>query len=59
MELYGTQTLFNNPPSPNAVLADIQNLGFNAGPAALGCLVNTINGPLCHIYLYLDDFQKD
>jgi len=48
--LHGTRTILNFPPSDNATLEDIQDLNFVAGPAKLGDLLNTLDGPFCYIY---------
>ena len=45
--LFGTRTLFNDPPSGKTTLDDLQNLGFNAGEVRLGDLMNTMDGHLC------------
>jgi tyrosinase len=47
----GTLTIFNNPPSANATLADVQSLGPLAQSRVLGDLLNTMSGPFCYIYL--------
>ncbi|KAL5324833.1 hypothetical protein ACEPPN_005952 [Leptodophora sp. 'Broadleaf-Isolate-01'] len=50
-DIAGTLTIFNNPPSANATLLDLQNLGPLAGSIPLGDLLNTLSGPFCYIYL--------
>jgi tyrosinase len=50
-ELAGTITMGNNPPSRDATLDDLQDIGFNAGPIKLRDLMSTIDGPFCYIYV--------
>ncbi|EKD17377.1 FAD binding domain containing protein [Drepanopeziza brunnea f. sp. 'multigermtubi' MB_m1] len=50
-EVAGTLTVLNIPPSANATLADLQNLGPLAGDIALGDLLSPLSGPFCYIYL--------
>lgn len=50
----GTLTIADFPPSRNATLDDLQDIGFNAGPVRLGDLLSTmggLNGGLCYIYV--------
>lgn len=46
----GTLTVFNQPPSRNATLDDIVNLGVLAEDQRLGDLLDTTAGPFCYIY---------
>jgi tyrosinase len=47
----GTLTIFNNPPSANTTLSDVQNFGPLAQGIELGSLLSTVSGPFCYIYL--------
>lgn len=50
-DVAGTRTIFNNPPSANTTLDDIQNLGPLAPEIKLRDLLDTLAGPFCYIYL--------
>lgn len=50
-DVAGTLTIFNNPPSRNTTLEDVQNLGPLADTIPLGDLLDTLSGPFCYIYL--------
>ena len=47
----GTITLFNSPPSRNGTLEDWIDLEVNAPARQIKDLVDTMEGPLCYIYL--------
>lgn len=48
----GTGTMLNMPPSANATLETVIDLGYAAGPAVrMGDLMSTTDGPMCYIYL--------
>ena len=49
----GTLTMGNEPPSRNATLDDLTDIGVNGGPYRLGDLLTTMggaNGKFCYIY---------
>ncbi|KAF2163713.1 hypothetical protein M409DRAFT_68307 [Zasmidium cellare ATCC 36951] len=46
----GTHTVNNDPPSANATLDDIIDLGVNAPGIAIRDAVSTLEGPFCYIY---------
>ncbi|OQO14223.1 hypothetical protein B0A48_01099 [Cryoendolithus antarcticus] len=46
----GTRTIGNMPPSPNATLSDILDLGVLAPNITLGEAMSTLGGPFCYIY---------
>jgi len=50
-DVAGTRTLFNNPPSGNTSIEDLQDLAPLAPGVKLGDLLNTLGGDLCYIYL--------
>jgi len=47
----GTITIQNTPPSRNATLDDLVDLGLNAPPVELGSLLDTLDGDFCYIYV--------
>lgn len=47
----GTITMSNNPPSRDATLDDLQDMGVNGGPIKLRDLTSTVDGPFCYIYV--------
>ncbi|AEO68527.1 uncharacterized protein THITE_2118068 [Thermothielavioides terrestris NRRL 8126] len=48
----GTRTFLNSPPSPNATLDDLVDLGYAGGPPLpIRDLLSTTAGPFCYIYL--------
>ncbi|KAK4446285.1 hypothetical protein QBC34DRAFT_470052 [Podospora aff. communis PSN243] len=52
-EVSHTQTMYNNPPSPNGTLEDVNNLGVLAGDVKTRDLMSTMGGMggrLCYIY---------
>jgi tyrosinase len=49
-QIAGTRTMLNSPPSDNATIADILDMGFNAGPTAFKNLVSSVGGKFCYIY---------
>ena len=50
-QIAGTRTIFNQPPSPNATIDDLMDLGFNAPPSPLRDHVSSVAGPYCYIYV--------
>lgn len=46
----GTHTINNSPPSANATLDDIIELGVNAPGIKIREAVSTLDGPFCYIY---------
>lgn len=50
MVVSGTRTMGNAPPSPDATLEDMIDLGVNGGPVALKTLTSTTAGPFNYIY---------
>jgi tyrosinase len=47
----GTRTFQNSPPSDNATLDDIVDLGYAGGyPIKIRELTNVVGGPFCYIY---------
>lgn len=46
----GTLTMKNKPPSRNATLDDLADLGGLAEPIPLRDLLDTTRGPFCYIY---------
>ena len=46
----GTITINNNPPSRNATLDDLIDLGINGGSLTLRDGSSTIGGPFCYVY---------
>ncbi|KAF2186462.1 Di-copper centre-containing protein [Zopfia rhizophila CBS 207.26] len=46
----GTLTVNNEPPSRNATLDDLMDLGVNAGSLSIRDASNTLGGPFCYIY---------
>lgn len=54
-QIAGTRTMANIPPSANATIEDILNLGVvtpaNAPASALKHNLSTVAGPYCYIYL--------
>ncbi|PHH90273.1 hypothetical protein CDD83_4108 [Cordyceps sp. RAO-2017] len=48
--LYGTQTLFNIPPSPNATTDTIMELLYAGGKVRIGQAMSTVDGPFCYRY---------
>ncbi len=52
VSIMGAITILDNPPSRNATLDDLVDIGINAPSRALRDLMNTLEGsPLCYIYL--------
>jgi len=47
----GTLTLFNSPPSRNTSLDDVIDLGVLANQVKIRDVMNTLDGPLCYIYI--------
>lgn len=51
-DLDGTNTIFNNPPSPETTLDDLIGMGREAPLIKIGDAMNTVGGtPFCYIYL--------
>uniref|UniRef100_A0A0B7K4V5 Tyrosinase copper-binding domain-containing protein n=1 Tax=Bionectria ochroleuca TaxID=29856 RepID=A0A0B7K4V5_BIOOC len=51
-KIAGTITILNKPPSRDALLTDVLDLGVNAKPITIGDALNTLgNSPFCYIYL--------
>ncbi|KAI1860931.1 uncharacterized protein JN550_011086 [Neoarthrinium moseri] len=47
----GTQTFLNQPPTPDATLDDIVDLGYaGGGPITIRELMSTTDGPFCYTY---------
>ncbi|KAK7960653.1 hypothetical protein PG996_011296 [Apiospora saccharicola] len=49
-QIAGTRTMGNSPPSANATLDDMLEMGFNGEPSPLREHVSTVGGPYCYIY---------
>ena len=48
----GTRTFLNQPPSPDATIEDLLNMGYAGGPAIpIKDALSTTSGPFCYIYL--------
>ncbi|KAK6542127.1 hypothetical protein TWF694_007894 [Orbilia ellipsospora] len=47
----GTITILNTPPSRNATLDDLIDLGVNAPAIKIRDAMSTLDGPFCYIYL--------
>lgn len=45
-----TITLQNSPPSRNATIEDLIDLGANAPPLPIKEMMNTLDGPLCYVF---------
>ncbi|CAH0023280.1 unnamed protein product [Clonostachys rhizophaga] len=51
-KIAGTITILNKPPSRDALLTDVLDLGVNAKPITIGDALSTLgNSPFCYIYL--------
>ncbi|KAH6847425.1 hypothetical protein B0I37DRAFT_144785 [Chaetomium sp. MPI-CAGE-AT-0009] len=51
-DVFGTQTFFNTPPSPDVTLDDVIDISPLAPPIRIGDLMNTVGGsPFCYLYL--------
>jgi tyrosinase len=49
-QIAGTKTMLNSPPSDNATIDDILNMGYNGGSAAVKQHVSSVGGLYCYIY---------
>jgi tyrosinase len=47
----GTRTFLNGPPSPDATIEDILNMGYVGESRAIKDVLSTTGGPFCYIYL--------
>lgn len=47
----GTRTFMNGPPSPDATIEDILNMGVVGESRAIKDVLSTTSGPFCYIYL--------
>ncbi|KAK8091883.1 hypothetical protein PG997_002244 [Apiospora hydei] len=46
----GTRTMANEPPSANATLDDLLDMGFNGDKSPVREHVSTVGGPYCYVY---------
>ncbi|KAK3321711.1 hypothetical protein B0H66DRAFT_552505 [Apodospora peruviana] len=50
--VWGTQTLFNQPPSPNTTVNDLLDISPLNTPVKIKDVMNTVGGtPLCYVYI--------
>jgi tyrosinase len=50
-DIAGTMTIGNNPPSRNATIEDLLDIGVNAPAIPIKDTLNTLSGPFCYVYL--------
>ncbi|KAF7514939.1 hypothetical protein G7054_g14876 [Neopestalotiopsis clavispora] len=51
LQISGTNTVFNTPPSANTTIEDTINLGIVRDPLAIKNHLSTVAGPYCYIYI--------
>jgi tyrosinase len=50
-DIAGTLTVFNDPPSANATVEDLIDMGLNGPALAIKNHVSTVGGIYCYIYV--------
>ncbi|KAL8730721.1 MAG: hypothetical protein Q9181_004572, partial [Wetmoreana brouardii] len=50
-QIYGTETAFNSPPSPNVTLTMDLDFGILAPKQKVGTVLSSVDGPFCYAYI--------